>query len=129
MVEQIDEDKTRKYSLVWYLSTAVLIFAVVYFVGIIALSDFIKTMDVKVWTVSYKATQEEQTNLPVIILNIAGIDSNLVKPYTISKKTAKGDGAVLHEFCAPQFFPDDCWGNPEVNLNCKNKKDALYFTS
>ena len=98
------------------LTTAALVLAVGYFIGIVALNNYLKVKDQVVWTVSYEGTHDEPEHLPIIFMNVAGMSSAQLTPYTVSMRKVVGKSSVeTINYCAPESFIADCWGNTEVS--------------
>ena len=101
-------------SVVWYLSSFAVVVAVIYFTFMVALTEYLKQKDDTIWTIAYAETEKQPEPLPIILLNVAGISSAIVTPYTISMKKKTDESSRTIEYCAPDFFTPGCWGNTEV---------------
>jgi len=93
----------------------------------VALTEYVKQKDDTIWTIGYDETEVQPEPLPIILLNVAGISSALVTPYTISMKKKTDESSRTIDFCAPDFFSPDCWGNTEDALVCSDDPDKQWY--
>ena len=103
--------------MIWRLTTLAVILACIYFVGIVALSDYLKVRNHKIWTVTYEDANVHPEVLPFFFLNIAGLNSSFLTPYSVYLKKKTDEGVKVINYCNPELYVEDCWGSSEVFNN------------
>ena len=68
------------------------------------------------WTPSFQSTSERPLALPIVVVNVAGIPTNMTSPFQIILKKQTDDRTEDNIYCGPEVFQEDCWGNSEVLL-------------
>lgn len=101
-------------NILWTISSTIVFLAALYFIGFDLLVKYSDKAGSTLWTPSFQSTSERPLELPIIVVNVAGIPTNMTSPFQIILKKATDESTEDHIHCGPEKFQENCWGNSEV---------------
>lgn len=120
VVDEIDRRKTMKYNILWIISSTIVFFAALYFIGFDLFVKYSDKAGSTLWTPSFQSTSERPLELPIVVVNVAGIPTNMTSPFQIILKKQTDENTEDNIYCGPEVFQEDCWGNSEDVLVCSD---------